>query len=44
MVAKPNHWLPRGIAALNAGLPKSKVIDLPQCVKLSGSEALHATQ
>jgi NADH-quinone oxidoreductase subunit G len=44
LVAVPHHWLPRGIAGLNAGLPRSKVIDLPQCVKLSGSEALHATQ
>ncbi|WP_119079698.1 NADH-quinone oxidoreductase subunit NuoG [Chitinophaga alhagiae] len=38
MVAVPNHWLPRGIAAMNAGLPKSQIIDLPQCIRFSGSE------
>ncbi len=44
MVAVPNHWLPRGIAALNAGLPRAKIIDLPQCIGLSGSEMLQATR
>lgn len=44
MVAVPNHWLPRGIAALNAGLPRAKIIDLPQCIRLSGSETLEAAR
>jgi NADH-quinone oxidoreductase subunit G len=38
LVAVPNHWLPRGLGAVNPGLPKSQIIDLPQCVRVSGSE------
>ena len=41
--AVPNNWLPRGIAAMNAGLPGSQIIDLPQCIRFNNSEVPSTT-
>ncbi|MGX5816829.1 NADH-quinone oxidoreductase subunit NuoG [Chitinophaga lutea] len=32
-----NHWLPRGMAAVNAGAPGGRLHDLPQCIRFAGS-------
>lgn len=40
MNATPNNWLPRGIAAINAGLPKAEVVDIPQCIRFIHSSTV----
>ncbi len=34
LVATANHWMPRGLAGVNAGLPHSPVVDLPVLAKM----------
>ncbi len=46
MAAMPNNWLPKGIAAINAGLPQSPVVDLPQFIRMGGdavSDNIHSS-
>lgn len=35
LAAEANNWLPRGIAALNAGVPGAQLVDMPQCIRFS---------
>lgn len=35
MAVEANNWLPRGIAALNAGIPGAEVVDMPQCIRFN---------